>query len=318
MTILEGKRVLITGGTGSLGKALLSRAQREGWKDVEFTVFSRDETKQGLLRNKFPQHKYILGDIASYTDLKRAMRGIDIVFHFAAYKQIPSAQNNVGATIRTNIIGSQNVVDAAIDVGVKKVVASSTDKSMQPVNMYGASKLAMEYIFQDANKYNATTFHLARYGNVISSNASVIPLWKKQVAAGGPVTITDKRMTRFFLTLTQAVDLVLLALTKEPGIIVVPKAPAISMLNMALALSKGCEIVETGIRAGEKLHEGMVSDAESFYTEISDEHFFIHPATSDYRNETAPFSYTSDNPFRNLTASDILEMVEETERLYER
>lgn len=313
--ILDGKRVLITGGTGSLGKALLARSQREGW-DTEFTIFSRDETKQGLLRNQYPRHRYILGDIASYMDLKRAMRGIDVVFHFAAYKQIPSAQNNVGATVRTNIIGSQNVVDAAIDLNVEKVVASSTDKAMSPVNMYGATKLAMEYIFQDANKYGATTFHLARYGNVVASNASVAILWQQQAAAGGPLTVTDKRMTRFFLTLDQALDLVLLALNTEPGVIVVPKAPAIGIYNMALAMSKGLPIIETGIRAGEKIHEGMISEAESFYTDEDEAHYYVHPPTSDFRNLNAPFSYTSDKPVRWLEANDILDMVRETQRLY--
>ena len=311
---LSGK-ILLTGGTGSLGKAVLARSKREKW-NAEFTIFSRDETKQSQLKNLYPEHRYILGDISRYQDLKRAMRGIDTVCHFAAYKQVPSAQNNVSATIQTNIIGSQNVVDAAIDTYVGRVVASSTDKSMQPVNMYGTSKLAMEYIFQDANKYGGTTFHLARYGNVLSSNESVAKLFKKQAASGGPLTVTDFRMSRFWLTLDTAIDLILLALDCEPGVIVVPKAPSSSVYTLAQAMANGLPIVETSIRAGEKLHEGMVSEAESFYTDEDDTHYYIHPATSDYRNPTAPFSYTSDKSIHNLSCDELVQMLEITELLY--
>jgi len=312
---LDGKRILLTGGTGSLGKAVLARAGREKW-DVEFVIFSRDETKQSLLKTKYPQHTFVLGDVARYLDLKRAMRDIDVVFHFAAYKQIPSSQNNISATIQTNIIGSQNVVDAAIDNGVKQVVASSTDKAMSPENFYGVSKKSMEYIFQDANKYNGTRFHLARYGNVLASNQSVAPLFRQQAANGGPLTVTDRRMTRFWLSLDEAIDLILLALQVEPGLIVVPKAPAMSVWELAQAMSDGCEVIETGIRAGEKLHEGMISEAESFYVEDHENHFYIHPPTSDYRNANAPFSYTSDKPSRFLTRGEVLHLLTVTEILY--
>src|SRR5690606_23524756 len=208
--MLEGK-VLITGGTGSLGKAILARAERESWP-AEFTIVSRDETKQNILKQKYPQHRFVFGDICRYNDLKRAMRGVDIVLHLAAYKQIPMAQNNISATVQVNVIGSQNVVDAAIDNNVYKVVTTSTDKAMSPENAYGCVKKITEYIFQDANKYDATTFHITRYGNVLMSNQSVGLLFKKQARDGGPLTITDRRMTRFFLTLDQAIDLILRAL----------------------------------------------------------------------------------------------------------
>lgn len=313
--ILDGKKVLITGGTGSLGKATLARAKQENW-NVDFTVFSRDETKQTLLKNKYPEHHYVLGDISRYSDLKRAMRGIDVVFHFAAYKQIPSSQNNINATIQTNIVGSQNVVDAAIDVGVSQVVASSTDKAMSPENFYGVSKKAMEYIFQDANKYCATSFHLARYGNVLASNQSVALLFKQQIHTGGPLTITDNRMTRFFLTLDQAIDLILLALQTNPGIIVVPRAPSMYIRQLAEAMGKGLPIVETGIRSGEKLHEGMVSESESFYVAQNETHFYIHPPTSKFSSNMAPFSYTSDKPVRFLSNDEILQMLLDTEQKY--
>jgi len=312
--MLEGK-VLITGGTGSLGKAVLARAQREGWP-AHFIIFSRDETKQNILKQKYPQHGFVLGDISRYNDLKRAMRGVDIVLHFAAYKQIPMAQNNINATIQVNVIGSQNVVDAAIDTGVRQVVATSTDKAMSPENAYGCAKKMMEYIFQDANKYNATTFHLARYGNVLLSNQSVAVLFKKQKAAGGPLTITDRRMTRFFLSLDQAIDLILLALNTTPGNIVVPKAPSTYIYQLAEVIGNGLPVVETGIRAGEKLDEGMVSESESFYVEEDEDHFYIHPPTDEYRNPDAPFSYMSNNPVRYITNEELAEMIAETERLY--
>lgn len=312
--MLEGK-VLITGGTGSLGKAVLARAQREDWP-AHFIIFSRDETKQNILKQKYPQHGFVLGDISRYNDLKRAMRGVDIVLHFAAYKQIPMAQNNINATIQVNVIGSQNVVDAAIDTGVRQVVATSTDKAMSPENAYGCAKKMMEYIFQDANKYNATTFHLARYGNVLLSNQSVAVLFKKQKAAGGPLTITDRRMTRFFLSLDQAIDLILLALNTTPGNIVVPKAPSTYIYQLAEVIGEDLPIVETGIRAGEKLHEGMVSESESFYVEEDDWHFYIHPPTDEYRNSAAPFSYTSDRPIWFMENFQLRQMIEETEQNY--
>lgn len=312
--MLDGK-VLITGGTGSLGKAVLARAERENWP-AEFTIFSRDETKQNILKQKYPQHRFVLGDICRYNDLKRAMRGIDTVLHLAAYKQIPMAQNNIGATVQVNVIGSQNVVDAAIDNNVNKVVTTSTDKAMSPENAYGCVKKITEYIFQDANKYNATTFHITRYGNVLMSNQSVGLLFKKQAQDGGPLTITDRRMTRFFLTLDQAIDLILRALDTEPGYIVVPKAPSTYIYQLAEVIGNGLPIVETGIRAGEKLDEGMVSESESFYVEEDEDHFYIHPPTDEYRNPDAPFSYMSNNPVRYITNEELAEMIAETERLY--
>lgn len=312
--MLEGK-VLITGGTGSLGKAVLARAQREGWP-ARFIIFSRDETKQNILKQKYPQHEFVLGDISRYNDLKRAMRGVNTVLHFAAYKQIPMAQNNINATIQVNVIGSQNVVDAAIDTGVERVVATSTDKAMSPENAYGCAKKMMEYIFQDANKYKATNFHLARYGNVLLSNQSVAVLFKKQAEAGGSLTITDKRMTRFFLSLDQAIDLILLALNTTPGNIVVPKAPSTYIYQLADVIGDGLPIVETGIRAGEKLHEGMVSESESFYVEEDETHFYIHPPTDNYRNDNAPFSYTSDSPAWFMEDDELRRMIDETIQYY--
>lgn len=313
--MFNNKRILVTGGTGSLGKALMLRAQEESW-DCEFVIFSRDETKQSQLKALYPHHTYVLGDVAKYRDIKRAMQDVNIVFHFAAYKQIPAAQNNVPATIETNIIGSQNIVDVAIEENVERVVASSTDKAMLPANLYGASKSVMEALFQHGNKFGKTTFHLARYGNVISSNASVIPLFKKQAQAGGPLTITDKRMTRFWITLDEAIDLILLALKQDPGVIVVPKAPAMSVFDLAKAVGGDLPIQEIGIRPGEKLHEGMVSEPESFHTTEDEQHFFIYPPTTAKVHHNTPFEYTSDNPVRVLSAQEILNMIKYTQERF--
>lgn len=307
-------RILITGGTGSLGRALLKRFSSR--PDTNIVIFSRDEAKQSQVRSQYPQHTYILGDVAKIRDLERAMHGVDIVFHFAAYKQVPSAQNNVAATIETNVIGSQNVVDAAISAGVKKVVASSTDKACAPVNAYGASKSLMESIFQNGNRYDGTTFHLARYGNVISSTGSVIPLFRRQASQGGPLTVTDERMTRFWITLDRAVELVLRALKQPPGVIVVPKAPAMSVWNLAAALGPECPITVTGIRPGEKIHEAMVSESESFHTTEDYDHYYIYPPTSGKEFTKTPFSYTSEEPVKVLSDSEILSLIKETEEKY--
>jgi UDP-N-acetylglucosamine 4,6-dehydratase len=269
------------------------------------------------MKKEFPNCNYILGDVSRYNDLELAFRGIDIIFHLAAYKQVPSAQNNANATIETNIIGSRNVAKAAILSGVKQVVASSTDKACSPVNLYGTSKSAMETIFQDANKYKETTFHLSRYGNVICSSASVVPLFQKQAENDGPLTVTHREMTRFWITLDTAVDLVIHALGTEPGIVVVPEAKSLEIIEVAKAIGGDLEIKEIGIREGEKLHESMVAEAESFHTEkrkVRDVEgienvYYIHPPVEQFRNRTAPFDYNSLDAER-LTVEEFLGMVD--------
>lgn len=310
----EGAKILVTGGTGSLGRALLTRASKQGLK-AEFIILSRDESKQEATKRLFPEYQYMLGDVAKYRDVQRAMQGVDYVFHFAAYKQVPAAQNNVAATIETNIIGSQNIVDAAIAAGVKQVVASSTDKAAYATNAYGASKQIMEAVFQNANRYGKTTFHLARYGNVVSSTGSVIPLFRKQAKAGGPITVTHKGMTRFWISVDYAVDLLLLALDRDPGTIVVPMAPALSVYDIAISIAPELEILETGIRPGEKIHEVLVSEAESFHTIKKSDYFLIYPPYSGVYNPDAPFAYTSDKAAK-IELKDLLKMIEEYDRMY--
>ena len=288
---MKNSRVLITGGTGTLGKATLERLADS---NCEITVFSRDETKQSLLKRKYNAN-FVLGDVAKLQDVRRAMREQEIVLHYAAYKIVPSAQSNVFATVETNIIGSMNIVDTAVEFGVKRVVASSTDKAAQPANLYGVSKAAMESIFQHGNRISngKTTFTLARYGNVIGSNASVIPLFVKQ-REQGYVTLTLPEMTRFWITVDQAVDLIFMALENPAGTIVVPKAPALSMSEVAEIVAPGAEQRMIGIRPGEKVHELMVTEPESFHTQELENFFLIYPPTDDYLNPAAPFSYSSD------------------------
>jgi UDP-N-acetylglucosamine 4,6-dehydratase len=312
----KGKRILITGGTGSLGKAILQRAQQDDW-DCQFVIFNRDETRQSQLKAKYPQHEYFLGDVSKYTDVYRAMRRkVDIVFHLAAYKQVPSAQNNVPATIEANIIGSLNVVDAALEAGVKQVVASSTDKACAPCNFYGISKASMEAIFQHANRFNETTFHLARYGNVVCSNASVIPLFERQAKEGGPLTVTHLDMTRFWITLDQAIDLLLVALLQQPGVIVIPKAGAMSIIEVAKAVGPGLDIKEIGIRAGEKIHEALVSEAESFFAKEDQKHFYIYPYGQKSVINVVPFTYTSDTA-PHLSIKEMQDMIADYHRKFE-
>lgn len=321
MTGLTGK-ILITGGTGSLGKATLLLAEQEEW-NAEFVIFSRDETKQGKLRRRFPQHTYLLGDVAKYPDIASAVRGTkpDIILHYAAYKQVPAAQNNVHATVETNVLGSQNVVNAALEYGVKQVVASSTDKAAESVNAYGSSKHLMECLFQNGNKWGITSFHLARYGNVVASNSSVIPFFKEQLTAGGPLTVTDFRMVRFWISLREAVELILRALEQKPGVIVVPKAPSMYIKKLAECMIQntlGCKdikVKELKIRPGEKLVECMVTKAESFHTLQDADYFYIYPPTSDMFNAKAPFTYTSDNPMNWLTWPGMLQLIAESNEL---
>lgn len=304
---LSNLRVLITGGTGSLGRAVLRRAEREQW-NTEFVIFSRDETRQSQLKAEYPKYEYFLGDISNPNDVFRAMRRkIDVVFHFAAYKQVPSAQNNVPATINTNIAGTQIVVDAALNAGVKHVIASSTDKACEPVNLYGVSKAAMEAIFQHANRYRETAFHLARYGNVVCSNASVIPLFERQIKAGGPVTITHPDMTRFWITIDTAIDLILAAYSQPPGVIVVPKAKAMSVSDTAKALGPNTPQVVVGIRAGEKIHESLIGASESSFTRQDAKHFYVYPYGSGVQNDEQ-FTYTSANAPR-LTDTELQDMI---------
>ena len=266
---LAGKTILLTGGTGSFGHAFVDRIVAEH-PDATVRIFSRDELKQSEMQARYPNHpqlRFFVGDIRNRSRLTRAMKGADIVVHAAAMKQVPACEYNPFEAVQTNVLGAQHVVDAAIDTGVRQVVALSTDKAVNPVNIYGATKLCEEKIIVQGNAYAArseTKLSCVRYGNVVGSRGSVVPLFRKQLAEGGQLTITDERMTRFWITLDEAVDLVEKALDRSVGgEIFIPKIPSMRVTDLAEAMAPGAGYEVIGIRPGEKLHEVLITDDES-------------------------------------------------------
>ncbi len=261
-------QILLTGGTGSFGRRFARRVLEQN-PDTLIRVFSRDELKQVEMARGFPESdriRFFIGDIRDGDRLRRAMSGVDLVVHAAAMKQVPVCEYNPAEAVKTNVIGAMNVMDAALDVGVSQAIALSTDKAVNPANLYGATKLCMEKIFVHGNAYSGhggTRFAAVRYGNVVGSRGSVIPLFQQQ-AASGTLTITDRRMTRFWITLDQAVDLVLQAIGEmKGGEIFVPKIPSMRVVDLAEAVSPDAIIKEIGIRPGEKLHEVLLTADEA-------------------------------------------------------
>ena len=284
---IKGKTILITGGTGSFGKKFVERILQ--LKPKKIIILSRDELKQHEMAREVADERvrFLLGDVRDRQRLDRAFTGVDYVIHAAALKQIPAAEYNPYECIKTNVLGAQNVIEAAIDAGVEKVVALSTDKAVSPINLYGAAKLCAEKLFTAGNAYSTRTrFSCVRYGNVIGSRGSVIPLFKKQ-AATGKLTITDARMSRFWITLDGAVDLVLLALTEmKGGEIFIPKLPSMKMTDLAQAICPECKIEYIGIRPGEKLHESMTVGDDSRRTVEHDNYYVIQPEAPDTGGKT--------------------------------
>lgn len=292
--------VLITGGTGSLGKAILRRAHHENW-DAQFTVMSRDEGKQSLLRGQYPDVRFFLGDIRDLDRMRLLFRGQRTIIHAAAYKQVPSSQVNVSQTMEVNIRGSYNVIQAALENEVKTIIGISTDKAAEPVNAYGKSKAMMEDLFQEANSLAGPQqqFVLTRYGNVIGSRGSVIPFFINQIKSGSQLTITDGDMTRFWLTLNEAVDLILETMELNVGAILVPKAQAMSMDKLATTIKAMYQslvvITDVPVRPGEKKHECLINSAEARYTVSMKDRFHVHPPIpGKLGNVAAGFAYTSD------------------------
>lgn len=313
-------KVFLTGGTGSLGHALLDFFQTSvGPFDV--TVYSRDEIKQSEMRRIYPDARYMLGDVRDYDRLLLAMRGHHTVIHAAAYKQVPSAEANVNEAIATNVMGSLNVARAAVHNDVDNVVGVSTDKACQPINAYGETKALMEKLFQQADGWGETIFNCVRYGNVLGSRGSVVPLFREQLKQKH-VTMTDANMTRFWMTLDQAVDLVWAAInphtTLTDGSILVPACPASNMLTLLLAVAKieGVEVAPDwvttiGTRPGEKKHEQLIHENESLHTMLPLEglpYWQILPAAFMAKAPPTPFSYSSDVA-RQLTADELAEML---------
>ena len=280
----KDKVVLVTGGTGSFGKKFIEVLLKEH-KPYKVIVFSRDELKQHEMRvSGFNQEniRYFIGDVRDKDRLLRAFHGVDIVVHAAALKQVPACEYNPMEAIKTNILGSSNVVDAALENGVSKVLALSTDKAVNPVNLYGATKLAAEKLLIQSNAYaggRATRISCVRYGNVVGSRGSVVPLFLKQ-RESGVVTITDERMTRFWISLEQRVRFVIRCVEQmEGGEVFVPKIPSMTMLDLAKAIAPDCKIEIIGIRPGEKLHEVLISEDESRTTVELDDMYVVQPSS---------------------------------------
>lgn len=252
--------ILITGGSGTLGQAIIRTAEKERW-DCRITVYSRSELRQAELRQRYPKVRAILGDVRDYDRLAAAVAGHDLVIHAAAMKRLPECEAEPGECYKTNVAGSANVVRACLAAGVARCIGISTDKACAAITTYGASKRMMEGLFQAAPR-GSTVFTLVRYGNVLASNGSVIPIWRSQAAAGQPLTITDLRMTRFWMTERDAVRTIEVAANEPPGAIVVPKMQALNVATMAGYIAPGADTVEIGLRSTEKLHEDLVSPFE--------------------------------------------------------
>ncbi len=320
---LAGKTILLTGGTGSFGHAFVRRVIAE-WPTATIRIFSRDELKQSEMRETFgdEQLRFFVGDIRNKTRLTRAMQGADIVIHAAAMKQVVACEYNPFEAVQTNVLGTQHIVDAAIDTGVEHVIALSTDKAVNPVNLYGATKLCEEKIVVQGNAYAAqsgTRLACVRYGNVVGSRGSVVPVFKRKLEQGEPLTITDDRMTRFWITLDGAVDLVLFGLDNmRGGEIFVPKIPSMRITDLADAMAPGHPKETIGIRAGEKLHEMMLTADESRHTiELANayvvlpEHPFWGKGVDWVDGKAAPdgFEYSSGTNTEWLSADELVGML---------
>lgn len=287
--MIDGKTLLITGGTGSFGQAFTKKVLLD-YNPKKIIIYSRDEFKQDLLKKDFAQHmpehlnklRFFIGDIRDKDRLYRAFNGVDYVIHAAAMKQVPACEYNPFEAIKTNIHGAQNIVDAAIDLGVKKVVALSTDKAVNPVNLYGGTKLVSDKLFISANAYSGaegTVFSVVRYGNVSGSRGSVIPFFRQLLNEDvKKLPITDERMTRFWMTLDDAVSLVLKALQEaKSGETFVYKNPSYKVTDIAEAMNPGGEIEIVGIREGEKIHEVMIGVDDARYTYDYGDYYIIYP-----------------------------------------
>jgi UDP-N-acetylglucosamine 4,6-dehydratase len=327
--MINNKSILITGGTGSFGKEMLKTLLKK-FKAKKIVVFSRDELKQSELEQKYPSSKYkniryFIGDVRDYERLKSAFNGIDIVIHAAALKQVTTAEYNPIECIKTNINGAENVIKAAFECNVKKVIALSTDKAVNPINLYGATKLVSEKLFISANNIygdKLTRFSVVRYGNVIGSRGSVVDVFKKLINQNVQYfPITDKRMTRFWMTLSQSVELVLNSIKlRQGGETYIPKIPSIKITDLAKAMNSSKKIKIIGIRPGEKINELLCSSSAAHLTLEFDDHYVVMPSTSknisynSYKKNKvgkigkpviSEFEYTSEKNEKFLSLQDI-------------
>jgi UDP-N-acetylglucosamine 4,6-dehydratase len=324
--VISGKEILVTGGTGSFGKKF-TRYILENYNPKRLVIFSRDELKQSEMQEEFPTSKYpalryFIGDVRDKDRLMRAFDGIDIVVHAAALKQVPAAEYNPIEAIKTNINGAINIIDAALDKGVERVIALSTDKAANPINLYGATKLCSDKLFVAGNSYAGnykTRFAVVRYGNVVGSRGSVIPFFLK-MKDSGVLPITDERMTRFWITLEQGVQFVIDSLQRmHGGEIFVPKIPSMNIMDLAKAVAPDCTYKFVGIRPGEKLHEVMVPEDDARRTIELEDYFVIEPEHHFWTAEEAKypggkqcpegFSYSSDTNTVWMTEDDLKKMI---------
>ena len=324
--MLNNKTILITGGTGSFGKCFTKYVLTH-YDPKKIIIYSRDEFKQFMMQNEFKEYasklRFFIGDVRDKDRLYRAFEGVDYVIHAAAMKQVPACEYNPNEAIKTNIHGAQNIIDAALDCGVKKVVALSTDKAVNPVNLYGGTKLVSDKLFIAANAYAGTKdicFSIVRYGNVAGSRGSVIPFFHKLIQNGATeLPITDYRMTRFWISLEEGVKLVIKALEEaKGGETFISKIPSFKITDLAEAMLPGCKMPEVGIREGEKLHEIMVTVEDSLTTYEYDKHFIVYPQfdwSAHRKSEPTGkrvadgFSYSSGNNTEWLTVEEIRELI---------
>jgi len=323
--MLNDKKILITGGTGSFGKMFVEMVF-DKYKPKKVIVFSRDELKQFEMQLKFNSKdypiSYFIGDIRDKSRLHRAFEGVDYVIHAAALKQVPACERNPFEAIKTNVLGAENIINTAIDRGVKRVIALSTDKAANPINLYGATKLCSDKLFIAGNSYsgfNETRFSVVRYGNVAGSRGSVIPLFLK-LKDTGTLPVTDVKMTRFWITLNKGVEFVLKSLQKtQGGELFVPKIPSMKIVDLAKAIGPNCKIEEIGIRPGEKIHEVLISASDAPNTIEFEDYFIVKPqfkwwSTDDsYLKDGKPvdndFVYSSDVNDSWLKKDDILNII---------
>ena len=332
--MLNDKTILITGGTGSFGKKFIQRVFQQ-FQPKKIIIYSRDEYKQFTMRQSFREYdksiRYFIGDVRDKERLYRAFDQVDYVIHAAALKQVPACEYNPFEAVKTNIDGAQNIIEAAIDRGVKRIVALSTDKAVNPINLYGATKLASDKIFVSANAYGAhsdTVFSVVRYGNVSGSRGSVIPFFKMLIDKGAEeLPVTDLRMTRFWITLDEAVDLVFKALDiSKGGEIYVSKIPSFKITDLAKAMLPDGKIKEVGIREGEKLHEVMVTEYDSFNTYEYDDYYTIYPHFEwwNFKQHFTPggkkveefFRFASDTNKHFFSVEDLQDKIKNIEIVY--
>jgi len=331
----DGKSILVTGGTGSFGKMFIATLF-ERHEPERVAVFSRDELKQHRMRqdprfrskDRDRRLRYFVGDVRDHTRLERAFDGVDIVVHAAALKRVPTCEYNPFEAIKTNVQGAKNVIDAAINKEVQRVIALSTDKACNPLNLYGATKLCSDKLFVAGNSYvgdQDTRFGVVRYGNVVGSRGSVIPLFIEQREEGGPLTITHEEMTRFWITLEQGVRFVMDSLGRmHGGEVFVPKIPSMEITNLARAIAPDCEVEYIGIRPGEKIHEVMISEDDARRTLELGDHYVVQPqfswwdaGTEELRKAGSPvsdrFRYSSDENDEWLSVDELREIVQPIE-----